>query len=57
MLAAAYGRAKKILTEKGDELEVLAKALGDQETLTGKQINALLEAHRASKAARGAPPV
>jgi len=49
MLAAAYERAKKILTEKGDELELLAKAMIEKETLTGAQINELLEAHRKAR--------
>jgi ATP-dependent metalloprotease len=49
MLAAAYERAKKILTEKGDELEVLAKAMIEKETLTGAQINELLAAHRKAR--------
>ena len=39
---AAYGRARQIVIEKRDELEILAKGLLEYETLTGEEIRALL---------------
>jgi cell division protease FtsH len=44
----AYKRATKILTERRDDLETLAKGLLEYETLTGDEIKALLA---------GRPPV
>lgn len=38
-----YNLAKKILTEKFDKLHLLARQLIDHETLTGQQINNLME--------------
>ena len=39
---AGYQRAKKILTEKLDDLHKLAKALLDYETLSGEEIKNLI---------------
>ena len=39
---AGYERAKKILTEKSDDLHKLAKALLDFETLSGEEIKDLI---------------
>jgi len=47
LIDEAYQRAKKILTERGDEWERLAQGLLEYETLTGEQI---------SRVIRGDPP-
>ena len=39
----AYGCARKILTDNFEQLHTLAKALLEYETLTGKEIEALLK--------------
>ncbi len=39
----AYARAVKLLTEKRDKLEIIAKALLEYETLDGKQIREIIE--------------
>lgn len=39
----ANNRAKQILTDHGDDLETIAQALLEYETLTGEEINALLK--------------
>jgi cell division protease FtsH len=42
IIDAAYARAKKILTENRHELEALAKALLEYETLSGEEIKQVL---------------
>ncbi len=42
IISTAYGRAKSILTEKGDKLEALAKRLIDEETVEGPALEVLL---------------
>ena len=46
---AGYKRAKKILTEKIDDMHKLAKALISYETLTGEEINDLIYKNKSPK--------
>ncbi|MCX7685223.1 MAG: ATP-dependent zinc metalloprotease FtsH, partial [Acetobacteraceae bacterium] len=43
IIDTAYARAKKILTENRHELDILAKALLEHETLTGEEIRKVLK--------------
>ncbi|HYA81102.1 MAG TPA: cell division protein FtsH, partial [Methylocystis sp.] len=43
LVADAYATATRILTEKRDDLETLAKGLLEYETLSGEEIVALLK--------------
>ena len=42
LIDEAESAARKVLTEKGDDLEVLAQALLEYETLSGEEVHALL---------------
>nr|WP_280638873.1 ATP-dependent zinc metalloprotease FtsH [Sphingomicrobium aestuariivivum] len=42
LIDQGYDRAKQVLTDHGDELEMLAQALLEYETLTGEEIKTLL---------------
>jgi cell division protease FtsH len=46
IIEETYQRAKKILTEKVEDLHTLAKGLLEYETLTGEEIKALLRGER-----------
>jgi len=48
----AYNTAAKILYEKRDDLEVLAKALLEYETLTGDEIKELLKGNKPNRSAK-----
>jgi cell division protease FtsH len=49
LVEAGYGEAQKILTEKRDDLETLARGLLEFETLTGDEIKDLLAGRRPSR--------
>src|SRR5450631_571424 len=53
----AYQNAKKVLTAHRDNLEVIAKALLEYETLDGVQIKEIIEHGRLINPPPGAPPV
>ena len=42
----AYNRSRSILTEYGHELELLAQALLEYETLTGEEIKAVVKGEK-----------
>ncbi|MEE8438009.1 MAG: cell division protein FtsH, partial [Micropepsaceae bacterium] len=52
----AYQNVKRILTEKRDDLEALAKGLLEYETLTGDEIKALLAGHPPVRTPYDEPP-
>jgi cell division protease FtsH len=43
LIEIAEGVARKVLTDKADDLEMLAQALLEYETLSGAEVNALLK--------------
>lgn len=49
MLDASYGRAKSLLSSHRHELDILAKALLEHETLTGPEITDLLSGKKLKK--------
>jgi cell division protease FtsH len=51
-----YETAKRIITEKRDQMETLAKALLEYETLTGEEIKQLLAGHPPVRDATDEPP-
>ena len=51
LVTQAYEEARKILTENDNELETLAKALIEYETLTGDEIKAVLSGEKIDKSA------
>ena len=42
LIEEAENRARKVLTDKADDLETLAQALLEYETLSGKEVDSLL---------------
>jgi cell division protease FtsH len=57
IIDGCYARAKRILEEKRDDLETLAKGLLEYETLTGEEIKALLRGERPVREPYEDPPV
>lgn len=55
LLSAAYARAKGVLRTHEKELHALAQELVDKETLTGQQIQELLQRVKGVKGGAAAP--
>ncbi|MBB3764458.1 ATP-dependent zinc metalloprotease FtsH [Sphingomicrobium lutaoense] len=53
----AYDRARTVLTEHGDELETLAQALLEYETLSGDEIKTLLDGGSIDRGGPSAPTI
>ena len=53
----AYARAKEILVNNREKLEVIAKALLEYETLDGAQIREIVDHGRLINPPKGVPPV
>ena len=49
LLASSYKRATKLLEDNRKDLDLIAKALMDEETLSGAEIKALLAGKRLKK--------
>jgi cell division protease FtsH len=57
IVEAGYDRAKLLLTEHGDELETLAQALLEFETLSGDEIKTLLDGGSIDRGSSSKPTI
>jgi cell division protease FtsH len=53
----SYERAKTLLTENGDQLETLAQALLEYETLSGDEIKTLMEGGSIDRGGKSGPAI
>jgi cell division protease FtsH len=57
LIEAAEGNARRILSERRDDLETLAKALLEYETLSGDEVDALLRGEEIFRPSAEEPPI